>query len=330
MQKQDPWFGLQERGLFVLILLGLIGCTSKMVIDPIGGSISNTGGAGGEIPDVGITLQGGSIALPDVGLLIAVADGPLVVPWPPPDYVNVTWGTVGQYGLGPEITGGKNLDAGLSETEGTLCSGLYGVVRDFKMSTQPGGHPDFEIEHKGLVTGIVQNTLGADRKPVYSSGTPDSTNGKKNFDQWFRDTPNVNRTYILGLKLNFLDGIPTFSAIKPDKFFFPLDNQGFGNQGEPHNYSFTTEIHTAFVYKGGETFSFSGDDDVWVFINKKLVIDLGGRHAQMDGSVNVDELGLEKGKEYELAIFHAERHTTESNFQIQSTMEFVNCGNIVY
>ena len=150
---------------------------------------------------------------------------------------------------------------------------------------------------------------------------------RKNFNQWFRDTPGINRTYVLALRLSSVNGIPTFSAIRP-YYFFPLDKEGFGNQNQPHNFSFTTEIHTAFIYHGGETFSFYGDDDVWVFINKKLVIDLGGRHEQLEGAVNVDQLGLEKGKEYELAVFHAERHTTESNFQIQSTMEFVDCGTI--
>lgn len=61
-------------------------------------------------------------------------------------------------------------------------------------------------------------------------------------------------------------------------------------------------------------------------INKKLVIDLGGRHAQTLGTVAVDTLGLTKGNVYDLAVFHAERHTDQSNFQIQTTLAFTDCG----
>jgi fibro-slime domain-containing protein len=216
----------------------------------------------------------------------------------------------------------------------TQCAALLGVVRDFKFGASPGGHPDFETAQTKDDPAIVANTLGPDGKPVYANTSPNgktfSTHGKASFDQWFNNVPGMNMAYVLALHLaNDAKGTPTFSATLPNSFF-PLDNKGFGNEGQPHNFSFTTEIHTSFMYNGGETFQFCGDDDVFVFINKQLVINMGGRHAQECKTPvpAIDALGLTPKNVYEIAIFHAERHTDQSNFQIQTTLTFTNCGQV--
>jgi fibro-slime domain-containing protein len=117
-----------------------------------------------------------------------------------------------------------------------------------------------------------------------------------------------------------------------------LDGVGWGNSGRgedhnQHNFGFTTEVHTKFAYHGGENFTFIGDDDVWVFINNKLAVDLGGLHPKATGSIDLDksagDLGIAKGNEYTLDLFHAERHTTASHFRIDTNLTFTNCGVIV-
>jgi fibro-slime domain-containing protein len=90
-----------------------------------------------------------------------------------------------------------------------------------------------------------------------------------------------------------------------------------------HNFSFTSEVRYWFKYDANQTFKLdiTGDDDVWVFINKKLAIDLGGVHTPVEGSVTLDsttatKLGLTSGNVYEVAVFQAERQTTSSTFKI--------------
>ena len=315
----------------------LISCVAiPAVIYGCSSSKNGVDGSGGSGSSYIVTGAGGTGATGDSGNTSSVTA------WPPSsDYTNVTNVTYGAYALGPNISSG-NVPANTA----TTCSGLlFGVVRDFKMGTTPGGHPDFETApdstQQGGVKGIVAATLGADGKPVFAFPTDAlaGTHTQADFDEWYHDTAGVNMTYIVALKLTTNNGISTFSASinngggLADSSFFPLDNAGFGNQtqylpqGCPnHNFSFTTEIHTSFTYNGGEVFTFKGDDDVWVFINKKLVIDLGGRHSQLTGSVSLDSLGLTKGSVYDLAVFNAERHTVQSNFRIDTTLAYSNCG----
>jgi fibro-slime domain-containing protein len=107
--------------------------------------------------------------------------------------------------------------------------------------------------------------------------------------------------------------------------FFPIDGMGWTLYGEPepfgHNYHFTTELRFWFIYEPGQYFRFRGDDDIWVFINGRLVVDLGGVHGPLTRDITLDAttdgwLGLTPGELYEGAVFHAERHTTGSNYQL--------------
>src|SRR6185295_3943454 len=107
--------------------------------------------------------------------------------------------------------------------------------------------------------------------------------------------------------------------------FFPIDGELCGNMaGQSHNFGFTYELATDFMFQQGQgqVFTFTGDDDVWVFIDGKLVIDLGGVHGATTQSIELDRLNwLQTGHSYSLKIFQAERHTTASNFRIDTTLQ---------
>lgn len=87
--------------------------------------------------------------------------------------------------------------------------------------------------------------------------------------------------------------------------------------GVPRNFYFTTEARYLFRYDAPAPLSFYGDDDVWVFVNGRLALDLGAPHERLQGMVTVDpSYGLEVGRIYEIAVFHADRHPRESNYQL--------------
>ena len=95
---------------------------------------------------------------------------------------------------------------------------------------------------------------------------------------------------------------------------------GNGNKGR--NQHFCAETHSSFTFKKGLKFSISGSDDIWVYINNKLAIDLGGTHLEAPGYVDVDKFmpNAEIGKDYDIDIFYCNRRTTSSNLKISTNM----------
>jgi fibro-slime domain-containing protein len=208
---------------------------------------------------------------------------------------------------------------------------LNATVRDFN-DTDPDFEPDAGDR---LDPGIVAQQLGADDKPVYAGASTPSTHGAAYFDQWYRDVPCapattcVNMTTSLSLSLGPIPADPSVYAYENDAFF-PIDNRLFGNQSRPHNYDFTLEVGARFRYAGGETFRFTSDDDSWVFLNRKLAVDLGGVHQAMSGSVDLDlqsqNLGIVKGGTYQMNLFYAERHVVGAVLHIDVTAaDFAVC-----
>jgi len=188
--------------------------------------------------------------------------------------------------------------------------------------------------------GGVLSTLGADGKPQYSGN---NSCNHANVADWYKTVSitgaGTGKSYTNQrcINLPLSKDVNDLFRYETDRFFvvddwMNLDALGqdpnpnysletAGVDGLKHNFLYSMELGAEFEYVPGQTFSFRGDDDVWVFINGKLVVDIGGIHSEVEASVNLDTLGLTPGATYPFKLFFAERKCCSSNFKMVTSID---------
>ena len=208
-----------------------------------------------------------------------------------------------------------------------------------------------------ITKGMVESELGPNGVPVRANPFPEKCEYTDHLDNWFipeslavdskgnKLTNSTCRDLYISLDsagfwlaevsmdniskgneannggMFLLDNFQYLDSAKtvPNPYYDSIFSEKYGNAY--HNYGFTMAIQAQFEYVKGQYFEFLGDDDVWVFINNKLVVDIGGQHMAKSGSVNLDTLGLTEGETYPFRIFYAERHNNQSNFKMRTSMD---------
>jgi fibro-slime domain-containing protein len=245
-----------------------------------------------------------------------------------------------------------------------------------------GSCPDFNpgtSPNKWLVN-MVKDSLDKDGLPVRSDSLLYSYEVGKWFRPWRQGNDFERPVYAAGGKsLQSFATVPydtsyknvviqqnlTFTYVPGSQgqyqfqsgMFVPLDNLGFGADSNtlsyngtpigrtmnPHNYSFTMHLRRTFKYSPGQSLFFQGDDDCWIFLNGRLVLDIGGIHNVTSGQFVLNNgiayvwcgmfgstdttlaplktalnLGLISGATATMDIFYCERQAVGSDIGITS------------
>jgi fibro-slime domain-containing protein len=159
---------------------------------------------------------------------------------------------------------------------------------------------------------------------------PGSTGGVKSaatFDEWFRDVLGVNQSAAHTIEMT-RNGFGVYQYL--DNSFHPIDNLLLGNESEPNNNYFTYALRAEFTYDSctNQFVRIEGGDGAWIFIDGKLVADLGGVVPVASQYFELDRLGLEDGQVYDLHLFYAQRHPFASIFRFWTNLE-LSTDNIV-
>ena len=192
--------------------------------------------------------------------------------------------------------------------------------------------------NKEIEQGLVEFELDENYLPVAMGTGKLIPNRGLDTERWFKAVEGKSESYAGTLKMQYVAKGAEF--IFEAEEFYPLDTVEFSKGDkvniDGHNHLFTMDFAVPFTVlgSGAEEFEVIADDDTFVFVGDRLVLDMGGIHDAATGKfvihengeiyVGVDSedlaySGVKVGKNDGsiVRIFHADRDAADSTFNVK-------------
>lgn len=205
----------------------------------------------------------------------------------------------------------------------TCMDYAYYVLNNFWSSTS---NDDITKKSNAYKTITLQRVSGSDNYTIDASNLVYDVDN----NNIYQDNKNVNNNSFFPLDKAVFEDKNTEYDGYPDEYELP----GPDTNPADHNYHFAMKAHTQFIYNSKDNlqFTFKGDDDVYLFVNGHLVLDLGGAHHPIGKTVDINEeieegalrgTGITDGDICTMEFFYLERHSSASNLQITTNIKFL-------
>jgi len=226
------------------------------------------------------------------------------------------------------------------------CVNLYDVGMTDALETRQFEWAGCGYYNGALEQGMTETELDSNYLPVARGGNMLPNRGVKadSFTRWFNAVEGASQIYGENLSLRY--DASTASFTYENENFYPLNNivvpdEPVNKDGNNHLFTLNLGVPVQIIADGNEMFSVTADDDTWVYVGDRLVLDMGGIHEAMAGRFKITaegEIYTAIGEE-DLAysgvkasantgsivrIFHADRNSESSVFRVSFSNMLLN------